>query len=386
MDDLRKPSLSQLDKIDLRSPIALDPKNFTSLRRTPWAGTDLAQGIKSRQCSAPSQRIGESWEMSCDPDAQSRLAAHPTITLADLISKFPEECLSRELTTSGRTTCDILIKLLNADSPLSLQIHPSDDHPALKSSECGKPESWLVISAKEGSGFYLGFSRSMTIDEIREKLQSGTFTSDLLQFVPVKTGDYFEIEPHVPHAIGPGVILLEPQRIIAGKSGKTWRMWDWNRRYNESGELDNTNGTPRELHINESMSLLNPPTQVGFEYVQQLRRKPETLNIDEGVTVNAYPANNWYQTIFISMNANTVIRLNDKIAYGCLTMISGVLKAKSSGLSKTQMNQGESFFLPATCLPLELACDAADTQFTLVIPSGKGTAQLNRDRIANIFL
>ena len=47
----------------------------------------------------------------------------------------------------------------------------------------------------------------------------------------VKPGDYFEIEPGVTHAIGPGVTLLEPQRIIKGQSGKTYRLWDWGRKY-----------------------------------------------------------------------------------------------------------------------------------------------------------
>lgn len=371
---------------DLKTPIALDPRNFTSLKRTPWAGSELAAGIKSRQADFPSQRIGESWEMSCDPEAPSRLKAQPHITLAELIEQFPEECLSRELIAVGRKTCDVLVKLLNADSPLSLQIHPSDNHPALKPNECGKPESWLVLSAKPGCGFYLGFSQALSVTEISAKLQSGQFNADLLQFVPVKPGDYFEIEPHVPHAIGPGVVLLEPQRIIAGKSGKTWRMWDWNRRYGQDGDLDPANGKARELHISESMTLLNPTVQCGMEYAEKLRRTPQQYTPAKGVTVDLYPANPWYQTLSIAIAPHARMKLAAAIRYGCLTVISGALNSGSESNTPIQMLTGETFFLPNSCLPRDISTSDSPAHVTLVIPAGSGTLSITKESISKIFL
>lgn len=374
-----------LDSLDLHVPVALDPRNFTSIHRTPWAGQSLAAGIKRNQADSSSQKIGESWEVSCDPEAPSKLRDAPDFTLSQLITKRTVECLSEGLVASGRTTCDILIKLLNADSPLSLQIHPSDNNKSLKANECGKPESWLVLNAKPNSGIYLGFKRELPIQEIRERLENGSFSADLLQFVPVKPGDYFEIEPHVPHAIGPGVVLLEPQRILAGKSGKTWRLWDWNRKYNSAGDLDMQNGKGRELHINEAIPLLNPAQQSGPAYVSSLLKSPTKLNTAHGVEIDIFPANPWYQTISVSMNPQSKLQIRSKAAYGCATMISGSIFSKSSSGSGVAMTQGESYFLPSASLPIELATREGPAHFTIVIPAGQGTSGRDAGQDSSIF-
>jgi mannose-6-phosphate isomerase len=352
--------------------IALDPANFTSLARTPWAGTALAASIKSAFATSPLQKIGESWEISCDPEAPSRLADDPSLTLHELIQADPVSYLSGSLVAAGRTSCDILVKLLNADSPLSLQIHPSDDHPALKQNECGKPESWFVLQAAPGAGLYLGFRDPMPLPDLQKRLESGTFQSELLQFVPVTTGDYFEIEPHVPHAVGPGVILLEPQRIIAGKSGKTWRLWDWNRRYNKSGALDEHNGTPRELHISQSMSLLHPENQSGAAYADSLRRKAHTVTPLPGVLAHIFPANRWYQVITLNLRAWSKIRLKPDAGYACATILSGHGQAQNTMQSPSPLMAGQSYFFPAASLPVEIASREDALFMSLVIPAGMG--------------
>ncbi len=357
-----------------RNAILLDPCNFTSLRRTPWAGSVLASTIKKAFAHAPTQKIGESWEVSCDPEAPSRLSSDPNRTLAELIQTNPEIYLSRDMVAAGRTSCDILVKLLNADSPLSLQIHPSDDHPDLKPSECGKPESWLILNAAPGAGLYLGFRQPLPVDEIRRRLESESFTSDLLQFVPVAIGDYFEIEPHVPHAIGPGVTLLEPQRIIAGKSGKTWRLWDWNRRYNNAGDLDLKNGSPRDLHVSQSMPLLNPEHQSGDQYVASLRRKPKIITPLSGVSASIFPANNWYQVVTLDMHPWSKIRLKTVVAYACVTPLAGRGQVQSPTGAPMPLTQGQSCFFPSGSLPLEISCRDVPLSLSLVIPAGFGVS------------
>lgn len=359
-------------KFSTRGAIALDPRNFTSVLRTPWAGTALAASIKSDFADSSTQKIGESWEISCDPDAPSRIAADSRLTLSELINAAPESCLSSGLVDAGRNSCDILVKLLNADSPLSLQIHPSDDNPALKPSECGKPESWLVLNAAPGSGLYLGFNQALTVEDIKARLESGTFSSDLLQFVPVAPGDFFEIDPHVPHAIGPGVILLEPQRILSGKSGKTWRLWDWNRRYNDSGALDPKNGSPRELHISQSMPLLDPESQNGQSFVNTLRRYATTISPLPGVTAQIFPENRWYQVVTLSLKPWSKVRIKSVAAYACATVLDGIGDARSANEGVVPMLRGQSYFLPAASLPMELSSRSESLFLSLVIPAGKG--------------
>ena len=366
------PDKSSLRHIDLSVPVALSSDNYTSIERTPWAGSALASGIKRDQSKSASQKIGESWEISCDPEMPSKLKVAADHSLTELINMRPSECLSADLIRGGRAACDILVKLLNASSPLSLQLHPMDDNKSLKPNECGKPESWLVLSAEAGAGLYLGFSKPLSVQNIGELLTAGTFTKELLQFVPVRAGDYFEIEPHAPHAIGPGIVLLEPQRLLPGKSGKTWRLWDWNRKYNASGALDPQNGNPRELHIQEALRILDPPRQYGSAYVNSLRREPRRETIAAGATADIFPANPWYQTISIQMRAGSRIKLLPIAGYACATVISGGLTARGKKGVSQMMNQGESFFIAAAGLPNDLATPNKDSLFTLVIPAGQG--------------
>jgi len=358
--------------IDLSSAVQLSPRNFMPLTRTPWAGNALAKGIKRRQAESPNQRIGESWELSCDPEAHSRLEHITDVTLADLIACRTSECLSGSMVASGRTACDILVKLINPSRPLSLQIHPSDDNKFLKPSECGKPESWLVLDAEPGAGLYIGFSQPIEPEDLRGRLEAGSFSSDLLQFVPVKPGDYFEIRPHVPHAIGAGVVLLEPQRVIAGKSGKTWRIWDWNRKYNLQGQEDRENGKPRELHITESMSLLEPKSQTGLSYVDKLRRESTETKPAAGVTVKIYPANDWYQVMLIEMDSRSKIKLSPKIAFAGVFILAGEISSTSQFGRPVKMGEGETYFIPSTALPNTFANGNEKTNLALVIPAGKG--------------
>ena len=361
--------------LDLTSAVALSPKNFTSLLRTPWAGDALSLGIKRRFANSTDQRIGESWEFSCDAEAPSKLVDLPDASLADLIACRTSECLSGSLVAGGQTTCDILVKLINPAAPLSLQIHPADGHRFLKPNECGKPESWLVLSAEPGAGLYLGFKQVLTVEAIRQRLESGTFTADLLQFIPVKPGDYFEIEPQVPHAIGPGVVLLEPQRVTSGKIGKTWRMWDWNRKYDSLGREDPTSGRPRELHIREATSLLNPEQQFGLEFAERIKRTPSILQPSPGVTAKIYPSNQWYQVILLELSAKSSVKLSAATCFAGCFILDGSLTSASQHGRRLSMQIGDTYFLPSSALPNTLTTQDEAATVALVIPAGRGVPE-----------
>ncbi len=357
----------------LNSLLLLDQKNFTPLKKTPWAGSQLAAGIKAAYVTNQHQLIGESWEISCDQDTPSITVADPRLTLSEIIASNPQETLSPAMIAAGRSHCEILVKLINASTPLSLQIHPADDNAFLKANECGKPESWLVLAAEPGSGLYLGFSRKMSLSEIENHLTDGTFSEKMLQFVPVKPGDFFEIAPGVPHAIGPGTVLLEPQRITPGKAGKTWRLWDWNRLYNENGQPDPHQGKARELHIKESLSLLQPDVQFGSEYVDTLRRIPKICKLANRSEVKIFPANKYYQVLFMELPPNARITMTAKSGFAGITMLSGTIRSASNEKA-VNMSMGQSAFAPWTSFPMTLNNTGNDNaRFSWIIPAGAGT-------------
>jgi len=344
------------------TPILLDNHNYTPLTRTPWAGRKVSALFKEHLFPAEvSKPVGESWEFSCDPSFPSKLLGQD-MSLSSLVASNPEEFLGA--TAGGKGFCEILIKLLSADQPLSVQVHPSDGDVDLMPQECGKPESWLVLDADPGCGLYLGFLKPLSRDELRAAFLSGEDVSDLLNFVPVKEGDYFEISPGVPHAIGPGVCLLEPQRIVFGQSGKTYRMWDWGRKYNSDGVLDMERGQGRELHLDAALKLVDPMTQVGDEFVSSTRRIPVTKVVDSGVTVKSFPSNPYYQVHVFEFCAGGRLEFTVEGGYGAFTSLMGEVVSPE----KLRIPIGQSAFFPAGCYPLNLSAENPSTA-SLVIPA-----------------
>ncbi len=352
--------------MELTRPLKLSPDLFTPRSRTPWGGYDIARRFKQDWVKDPQKTmIGESWEVSCDPAFPS-VVVGADVSLKDLIDQQPNRMLSPGYVQKYGAHCDILVKLINAADPLSLQVHPTDDDEALKPGECGKPESWLVLHAEPGAGLYLGFSQPVPKEELEALLKKDGDLKPYLQFVPVKEGDYFEIEPGVVHAIGPGVTLLEPQRVRAGKAGKTYRFWDWSRRYNPDGSLNMESGAPRELHINEGLKIIDPTRQVGAAYVAKLRRKPVEQNIGPGIAVASYPANANYQVHRITLQKGS--RLTVKADLGFLTFLGLGGEISMGEKGGVTVARGEPGFVPYDALPLDIVAKD-DSDLALIVPA-----------------
>ena len=139
----------------------LNHDNYTPITRTPWAGDYINKRIKDVLDPDLEYNIGESWELSCDPNFPSQVVGY-NFNLQELVEKFPEQILSKSLfEKNGQASVDILVKLLYTDQSLSLQVHPDDNSSLLNNDECGKPESWLVLDHLPGAGVYLGLKKKL---------------------------------------------------------------------------------------------------------------------------------------------------------------------------------------------------------------------------------
>jgi mannose-6-phosphate isomerase len=248
------------------APALLHPHNFTPRARTPWGGTRLAARYKPEVGDA-AQPIGESWELSSGPEFPASL--EDGTPLAAWIARNPEQALGGEPRRGAPGTA-LLVKLLDTAEALSVQIHPSDDYGGLLPGECGKPESWYVVEREPGAGLYLGFRRGTTEREVRAALRGEGSLLPLLRFVPVEPGDFFLIDAGTPHAIGPGLLLVEPQHVTPGKRGVTYRYWDWDRRYDATGR-SSSDGTPRELHVEHALSVTRWESVQADDFVARIR-------------------------------------------------------------------------------------------------------------------
>jgi len=243
-------------------PFLLRSDNFTPDQRTPWGGTYLARHIKGQTLGPghDGKRIGESWELSTTRDLPSvDLHGEP---LRDRIARMPTDLLGAEA-AHGATNTSLLVKLLDAADDLSVQIHPRDDDPKLATTETGKAEAWLVVHAEPDAAIYLGLKDAVDESTMREVLTAGGDLSQLLQRWPAQPGDFFVVEPGTPHAIGRGVVLVEPQTARHGREPVTYRYWDWNRRYDASGRIDPAGGTGRTLHVERALEVTRWPAGDG---------------------------------------------------------------------------------------------------------------------------
>ncbi len=253
-------------------PVLLRPDNWTSPERTPWGGRAILEHFKAGLDIPEDKRawpaIGESWELSFDPALPSR--DHAGTTLADHIAADPRAWLGEDEGTAERAR-SFLVKLLDAREALSVQVHPADGEAELAPHESGKPEAWIVLAREPGAGLWLGLREGVTRTLFEDALNASgevDHVRELLNFVPVEVGDAFVIDAGTVHAVGAGVTLLEPQLVQPGKSGVTYRFWDWARRFG---------GVARPLHRERSLAVTAWDKPGGDAFVAACRRVPRDL-------------------------------------------------------------------------------------------------------------
>jgi mannose-6-phosphate isomerase len=210
------------------------------LRPTVWGGQNLAELFGKPL--PDSGRYGESWEISSHPLHVSRVAEGPL--QGRLLSELCRD-YSRELFGQARAVDQpfpLLVKLLDCQELLSIQVHPTDEQARQLAGEMyGKTEAWVVLQAAPGARIEAGFHPGVTRDEVERRLAEGTLEEALHGFTP-RPGDCVFLPAGVVHAVGGGVVLFEVQQ----SSDATFRLYDWKR--------VGTDGKPRPLHIPQALA------------------------------------------------------------------------------------------------------------------------------------
>ncbi len=192
----------------------------------------------------PNVAIGESWEISDRPGDESIISNGPLAgkSLHWLMENHVADLLGEAaLGTTNRFP--LLIKILDAQEKLSLQVHP----PANKARELGgepKTEMWFIADATPTADLFVGLRNGTTRAEFEEKVRSGT-VADCFHRIPVKAGDSIFLPSGRVHAIGAGNVIFEIQQ----NSDTTYRVFDWDR--------VEPNGQRRELHVDKSLASID---------------------------------------------------------------------------------------------------------------------------------
>nr|WP_294901026.1 type I phosphomannose isomerase catalytic subunit [uncultured Pedobacter sp.] len=195
---------------------------------------------------SPLPNCGETWEISGVRSDVSVVANGPLTgtSLADLLSDKKAELIGKKNYERFGNEFPLLIKFIDANEDLSIQVHPNDEMAEKRHHSKGKTEMWYVIQADEGSSLIAGFNQKVDKELYLKKFNAGELT-DILNKEEVAAGDVFFLPAGRVHTIGKGLLIAEIQQT----SDITYRIYDFDR-------VDDK-GNKRELHVEEALDAID---------------------------------------------------------------------------------------------------------------------------------
>ncbi len=223
----------------------LYPLKFTPIVKDKiWGGTKLASVLNKP--TGESIEAGESWEISGVEGNVSVVSEgeFKGKSLVELIDEFKGELIGEKVYERFGDKFPLLIKFIDANDDLSIQVHPDDDLGMKRHNSFGKTEMWYVVSADKDATLISGFNKPTSKEEYLEYFESGKLV-DLLNREDVHDDDVFYLPAGRVHTIGKGLLIAEIQQT----SDITYRIYDFDR-------VD-ANGNGRELHVEEAIDAID---------------------------------------------------------------------------------------------------------------------------------
>ena len=267
-------------------PIKLKP----IFKEIIWGGNRLKTEYNKE---SDLNNIAESWELTVRPDGMNTIIGgeFDSYTLENYI-KENGDCV---VSNKKQPFFPLLIKFIDAQDNLSVQVHPDDAYGLSHANSLGKTEMWYIIDAKPGAQLVYGLKEGVTNNEFAQAIEDGN-VEEKLNYVDVKKGDVFFIPSGLVHAIGSGILLAEIQQ----NSNITYRVYD----YNRIGK----DGKPRELHINDALNVIVNRNETEIDKIRFSTnvKNNNTLACCEYFNVEKY---NIYGTSQFSTNAESFASL-----------------------------------------------------------------------------
>lgn len=287
-----------------------------------WGGTRLRDDWKKE---SDCKRLAESWELSAHPDGESIVwgGADDGLTFAQYLEKHKGQVLGKNARPFQKFP--VLIKLIDAKQPLSIQVHPSDEYALRVEGEYGKTELWYVVDCDPGAFLYFGVNQEVTPEEFKKRIAENTLT-EVLNRAAVKKGDVFFIESGTIHAIGAGILICEIQQ----NSNTTYRVYDYGRR-DDAGNL-------RELQIDKALAV----SKLVPSDTADRREKPEAVS---GGVKTRLAACKYFTAERYEIQGKTTF-IADENSFVSLIMLSGA-GTVSGAENEVSFAAGESLFIPA---------------------------------------
>ncbi|MDE7096981.1 MAG: class I mannose-6-phosphate isomerase, partial [Muribaculaceae bacterium] len=269
-------------------------------------------------------KIGESWEISAVAGHETVVAEGPYkgMKITELIDCFGPELLGSSVMERYDGKFPLLVKFIDANDNLSVQVHPDDALAGKRHDSLGKTELWYIIDADEGAKIYSGLNREMTPEEYVERVKDDSI-EEVLAVHDSHPGDVFFLPAGRVHAIGAGNLLAEIQE----SSDITYRIYDYGRK--------DANGKPRELHTDLAKDAID------YTY----RNDYKSANAEESVADAVLAECDHFTVHRILLDGELTLEHNDK-SFTVLMCLEGNAAVGYEGGSMS-FKAGETLLLPA---------------------------------------
>ena len=264
-----------------------------------WGGEKLISYLEK---PFKGEGIGESWELSAVSGDES-VVSNGVLEgkqLKELIETYKADLVGKSVYDRFGNDFPILIKYIDAQKDLSVQLHPNDQLAKERHNSFGKNEMWYIMNADAGSKLITGFSKNTDQNEYQQYLKNDQIES-LLHYETVNSGDTFFIRTGTVHAIGAGILLAEIQQT----SDVTYRIFDWNRK--------DKDGNTRELH-----------TALALDAIDFSKRDDHKVKYDQKPNHrNAMVNSSYFKTDIIPLEGEVSINMNQLDSFVVLMAVDG---------------------------------------------------------------
>lgn len=271
-----------------------------------WGGDKLKKAYNKHTELDP---LAESWELAMHHDGECTLSDGTPLSAAVSAQELGENC-------EGFPFFPVLVKLIDANAKLSVQVHPADAYALAHENSLGKTEMWYIADAEEGAGIYLGFKEDITREQFEAAIREKKLT-EYLNFIPVKRGECYFIPAGTIHAICEGCLICEIQQ----NSNITYRVYD----YGRVGK----DGKERELHVEKALDVTNTSKYEPFA-LSAKTRNGDLLGISRFFTATHIECH------------GALTLSNDERSFRCFTCLEG-----EGDIGGVSVSRGDSIFISA---------------------------------------
>ncbi|GAB3971720.1 class I mannose-6-phosphate isomerase [Spirosoma terrae] len=325
----------------------LYPLTFETIYKDKIWGGQKINTILGKDFS-PLPNCGETWEVS-DVEGNVSVVKEGSLqgkTLRELVEQYKEELVGKHVYDQYGNRFPLLIKFIDANDDLSIQVHPDDALAAKRNSGFGKTEMWYIMQADEGAKLNSGFNREVTKEEYVQAVADNTI-QDILNIEPAQPGDVFFLPAGRVHYIGKGLLLAEIQQT----SDTTYRIYDFDR-------VDATTGQKRELHTDLAVDAID--YQHYDHYKTQYEKK---LN----ESVNAVTSN-YFVTNVLNFEQEVEHDYSHIDSFVILICVGGSLTIEAAGGYSVPLKMGQCALIPASVNNVTLVPDGSMTVLETYVP------------------